>query len=77
MFRQALLLNYQAPDLVYVEPQVASFQLEKFAPFVTGNNITELFKELSEASYLIERNGNAKIVLTDLSIKLTRLIHKH
>ena len=77
MFRQALLLNYQAPDLVYVEPQVAGFQLEKFAPFVTGNNITELFKELSEASYLIERNGNAKIVLTDLSIKLTRLIHKH
>jgi DNA polymerase III subunit delta' len=26
--------------------------------------------------YHIERNGNAKIILTDLSIKLTRLIHK-
>ena len=77
MFRQALLLNYQATDLVYVEPQVANFQLEKFAPFVTGNNIEEIFKELAEATYLIERNGNAKIVLTDLSIKLTRLIHKH
>jgi hypothetical protein len=24
----------------------------------------------------VERNGNAKIILTDLSIKLTRLIHK-
>jgi DNA polymerase-3 subunit delta' len=26
--------------------------------------------------YHIERNGNAKIILTDLSIQLTRLIHK-
>ena len=76
MFRQALLLNYQAEKLVYMEP-VSDFKLEKFAPFVTGNNITEIFKELSEASYHIERNGNAKIILTDLSIKLTRLIHKN
>ena len=45
-------------------------------PFVTGNNIHDIFKELSDAMYHIERNGNAKIILTDLSIKLTRLIHK-
>ncbi|WP_412476858.1 ATP-binding protein [Flavobacterium sp. TBRC 19031] len=77
LFRQALLLNYQAEKLVYLEPEVEGFKLEKFAPFVTGNNITEIFKELSDASYHIERNGNAKIILTDLSIKLTRLIHKN
>jgi DNA polymerase-3 subunit delta' len=76
MFRQALLLNYQADKLVYLEPTVEKFKLENFAPFVNGNNITEIFKELSDASYHIERNGNAKIILTDLSIKLTRLIHK-
>ena len=75
-FRQALLLNYQAESLVYFEPKVEKFKLENFAPFVNGNNITEIFKELSDASYHIERNGNAKIILTDLSIKLTRLIHK-
>ena len=76
MFRQALLLNYQTPALVYMEPQVEKFKLENFAPFVNGNNINDIFKELSEAMYHIERNGNAKIILTDLSIKLTRLIHK-
>ena len=76
MFRQALLLNYQAPNLVYMEPQVEKFKLENFAPFVNGNNINDIFKELSDAMYHIERNGNAKIILTDLSIKLTRLIHK-
>ena len=76
MFRQALLLNYQAPKLVYIAPQVENFKLENFAPFVNGNNINDIFKELSDAMYHIERNGNAKIILTDLSIKLTRLIHK-
>ncbi|MND92185.1 DNA polymerase III subunit tau [compost metagenome] len=76
MFRQALLLNYETKDLVYMEPKVEKFKLENFAPFVNGNNITEIFKELSDAMYHIERNGNAKIILTDLSIKLTRLIHK-
>jgi DNA polymerase-3 subunit delta' len=76
MFRQALLLNYQADSLVYMEPTVEKFKLENFAAFVNGNNISEIFKELSDASYHIERNGNAKLILTDLSIKLTRLIHK-
>ncbi|AWI25113.1 DNA polymerase III subunit [Flavobacterium pallidum] len=76
MFRQALLLNYQATSLVYMEPKIEKFKLENFAPFVNGKNINEIFAELSDAMYHIERNGNAKIILTDLSIKLTRLIHK-
>jgi DNA polymerase-3 subunit delta' len=76
MFRQALLLNYNAKELVYMEPAVDKFKLENFAPFVNGTNIDDIFKELSDALYHIERNGNARIILTDLSIKLTRLIHK-
>lgn len=76
MFRQALLLNYQTTSLVYMEPKIEKFKLENFAPFVNGNNINDIFRELSDAVYHIERNGNAKIILTDLSIKLTRLIHK-
>jgi DNA polymerase-3 subunit delta' len=76
MFRQTLLLNYQVTSLVYMEPKIDKFKLENFAPFVHGNNIQDIFKELQDAMYHIERNGNAKIVLTDLSIKLTRLIHK-
>ena len=75
-FRQALLLNYQTTDLVYLEPNFENFKLEKFAPFVHGNNILDIFKELEDAMYHIERNGNSNIILTDLSIKLTRLLHK-
>jgi DNA polymerase-3 subunit delta' len=75
-FRQALLLNYNADELVYFEPKTEKFKLENFAPFIHGGNILEISDELQEAIYHIERNGNSKIILTDLSIKLTRLLHK-
>ncbi|WP_340201002.1 DNA polymerase III subunit delta' [Ascidiimonas sp. W6] len=74
-FRQAMLLNYKSGSLVFAEFQDEGFQLEKFAPFIHGNNIIAITKEVEDAIYHIERNGNAKIVFTDLSIKLTRLLH--
>lgn len=74
-FRQALLLNYKAKDLVFLEPQTKNFSLAKFAPFVHGKNILQINNEVQDAIYHIERNGNSKLILTDLSIKLTRLLH--
>ncbi|RXP64423.1 DNA polymerase III subunit delta' [Lutibacter sp. HS1-25] len=74
-FRQALLLNYNADELVFLTPKSPGFNLEKFAPFVHSGNILDIDKELNDALYHIERNGNAKIILLDLSIKLTRLLH--
>lgn len=75
-FRQALLFNYNAKSLVYLQPKTHNFKLEKFAPYVNGTNIVSIFNELNDAIYHIERNGNAKIILLDLSIKLTRLLHQ-
>ncbi len=75
-FRQALLLNYNASELVYMETKTKNFKLENFAPYVNESNILEISDELQKAIYHIERNGNSKIILTDLSIKLTRLLHK-
>ena len=74
-FRQALLLNYSAPDLVFLAPTTENFKLENFAPFVHGNNIEGIFKALEEAQYHVERNGSGKMIFTDLSIKLTRFLH--
>ncbi|WP_242203317.1 DNA polymerase III subunit [Aestuariivivens insulae] len=74
--RQALLLNYNAQELVFLEPKSKNFKLENFAPFIHNNNILEISDEIQDAIYHIERNGNSKIILTDLSIKLTRLLHK-
>ena len=74
-FRQAMLENYAISELVFMEPQTG-FDLKKFAPFIHGNNINSIISELETAQYHIERNGNAKIILSDLSIKLTRLMHR-
>lgn len=74
-FRQAMLQNYSVSELVFMKSQT-DFDLKKFAPFVHGNNITSIISELESAQYHIERNGNPKIILSDLSIKLTRLIHR-
>ena len=71
-----MLKNYSADSLLYFEAEKESFSLDKFAPFVHQNNIFEIMHELEEAIYHIERNGNAKIIFSDLSIRLTRLIHK-
>ncbi len=76
IFRQGLLKNYNAEDLTFFEPNDKSFSLSKFAPFVHQNNIFEISSALQDAAYHIERNGNAKVIFTDLSIQLTRLIHK-
>jgi DNA polymerase-3 subunit delta' len=74
-FRQALLYNYGAKSLVFMVLSDKSFKFENFAPFIDASNIAEISKEIELANYHIERNANAKIVLTDLSIKLTRLLH--
>jgi DNA polymerase-3 subunit delta' len=74
-FRQSLLINYKSDQLVFMETE-SGFNLSKFAPFVHSGNILEIEKELNDAMYHIERNGNAKIILLDLSMKLTRFLHK-
>jgi DNA polymerase-3 subunit delta' len=74
-FRAAILKNYKSStyDRAFIDP---GFNFDSFTPFVHDNNIIELFKEINTAIYELERNGNSKIILTDLSLKLTRLIHK-
>ena len=75
-FRQALLSNYNIDSLVYLNIDDTSFYLEKFAPFIHSGNILGITNEIEKAIYHIERNGNSKIIISDLSIKLTRLMHQ-
>lgn len=75
-FRQAMLTNYKATNLVIFEAQTTDFDIRKFAPFVHGGNIEDIHNAIEEAIYHIERNGNAKIILLDLSMQLTRYLHQ-
>ncbi len=76
VFRQAMLINYKVNELAFMKVHVDGFQFDKFASYVHENNILGIIEELEQAIYHVERNGNSKIILTDLSIKLTRLLHR-
>lgn len=75
VIRQAMLLNYNVRSLVYIRMHDSDFDLERFASFIHENNVRDMVREFESARYHIIRNGNAKIIFTDLSIKLTRLLH--
>ncbi len=76
MMRQALMANYGIDKLCFMKVDVDGFDFEKFAVYVHENNIEFIVEALEKAMYHIERNGNSKIILTDMALELTRYIHK-
>ncbi|WP_027377259.1 DNA polymerase III subunit [Kaistella palustris] len=76
MFRLALLQNYGNTGLVYKKIETGGFKWESFSNYISGANIEAILEEISEADYHLERNAHAKILWTDLGIKLSRYIHK-
>ena len=75
LFREAVLMEYGLEQLQHTQIEVSNFDFKKFAPFVHEGNIEQISMALESAMYEIERNGNAKMVFTDLAISLTRLLH--
>jgi len=70
LLRQSVLKNYASSDLLRVSVQESEF-LSKFARFITGKNIMGFHTLLSQSHYYIERNGNAKLIFTNLSFKVS------
>ena len=76
MLRQCIVKNYMGEKLVQVSNEEGAF-IERFSPFVSGNNIREFMKTFDEAFYQLERNANPKILFTLLCFQSMRLLHKH
>lgn len=76
MFRLAMIQNYGAENLVHRKIEGGGFNWESFSKFIHGANIESIINEINDADYHLQRNANAKIVWTDLGIKLSRYIHK-
>jgi len=74
-FREAMLANYGMRELCHLSISVPGFDFEKFVPFIHENNIEPIAQSIDEAIYHIERNGNGKMILADLALQLTRLLH--
>ncbi len=76
MFRLAMIQNYGVEALVHRKIESGGFNWESFSKFIHGANIENIISEINEADYHLQRNANARIVWTDLGIKLSRYIHK-
>lgn len=74
MFRQSLLKNYTEEVLLRVSKEEADF-LKNFARFITGNNIISFNETFNNAHYYLERNGNPKLIFTNVCFNVMRYIH--
>ncbi len=72
--RDALMLQYQAASAVPLPLKRDGFTLDKFAQFIHEGNAREIYQVFEDAIFHIERNGNAKIILMDVSAKFTKLL---
>lgn len=75
IFRLAMLQNYTANTLVYKQLN-ENFKWDAFSQYIHGANIESILEEISEANLHLIRNGNVRIIWTDLGIKLSRYIHR-
>jgi DNA polymerase-3 subunit delta' len=73
LLRENFVLNRGVNQAVYLAGQEADFSV-KFSPFINPKNIRRLYEEFNLALQHISGNGNPKIIFTDLSLKLMKLI---
>ena len=74
-FRNAFLYKYDVQKKLNLIEDFNDFSFSKFCQFVNQDNIFEIFKDLNKAIYYLNRNGNAKLILMDLSIELSKHIN--
>ncbi len=75
IIRESFMLNLGLDDIVYIAGEEEQFS-KKFSPFINGTNVVQIYNELNKANEHISRYGNAQIVLTDMTMKLVKLINK-
>lgn len=73
-FRQCMLSAYLGDTVALLFGKEKDFA-GKFGKFVHGGNVVPMMNILDEAHYHIERNGSAKLIFFDLSVKMIRLLH--
>jgi DNA polymerase III subunit delta' len=75
MVRENFVLNINQSGLALLTEPEEQFSA-KFHPFINSANIAVISEELNKAYYHTERNGNVKIIMLDLALKLMYLIRK-
>ena len=75
MIRENYLMNNDIKGIVSLLKDENDFS-KKFNKFINQNNIAEITEELNKAYFHIERNGNSKLIFSDLTLKLAKLLKK-
>ena len=75
-FRKSFLYNYHLSKELSLGIRHESFSVEKFSIFVHRKNIFLIFNEIEKTMFYIKRNANSKLLFLDLSLSLSKLIHK-
>ncbi len=73
IFHNSLLFNNNMPDNVLLPADEKNFT-KNFAPFINMSNVEQICGLFEESINQIERNGNASIIFTDNSFKITKLL---
>jgi DNA polymerase-3 subunit delta' len=73
MLRENFILGFKQEGLTYMSAKESEFS-EKFSPFIHEGNVYTLADAFTEAGNHIEANGNPRIILMDLSIRIIRLL---
>ena len=71
--RECLLINYGDRSLVRLEGKDLD-DIQRFAPFVNERNADSFTEALNKAHFHLERNANSKLLFTDLSFSMHRVL---
>lgn len=74
--RENLMLNLGEPSLAFLSGMELEFS-QKFHRFISFNNAPAISEEFSKAIYDVERNGNGKMIFTDLTLKMHILLKRN
>jgi DNA polymerase-3 subunit delta' len=74
--RESVALHYDTAGIAYITRNEMEFT-PKFAPFINGNNVIPITKEINKAIRDIERNVNSRMVFLDLGLKLSGMIQRN
>ena len=73
LIRENFIYNFRQPNINFLTRREADFSV-RFARFINEKNVIDIMEEFSNAEHDIERNGNARILLFDFTLKMIVLI---
>jgi DNA polymerase-3 subunit delta' len=76
LVRENFVLNKKITDIVYLGFEELEWA-KKFSAFINENNVFDLYRQLNTCIPHISQNGNAKIIFTDLALKVRELMRRN